>query len=278
MRFLQPLGSWTHSLIAILALPADILPIFGQLLHKQIAANGSIQLTPIRSFKWGWHFRWWTKFNAEEWRILAQSKLKAISPTEGVHSIIHYEGTPEKLTKQGLRVIISLEENMRRSVRQLHKSARISETTAWTYKKELLSSLLTPRIQFTPPNLPETFIFSINTTKPDTINYITQLVQLLPSYQIFSLAPIKTKKSSDTNLSMLCAVSLPKGGLVELTANLPSALSYHSAYYATPSLFSASQVPRIKGLPLALFNSTSQEWLCGPKLLESLFDIESSRT
>ncbi len=273
MRLLQPLGSRDHNLIAILTLPPNALPTFEQLLHKHIVTNGSIQLTPIIRFGWGWHFRWWRKFNVEEWKILAQSKLKTIPLTEGTHSYVHYQGPPEKLTKQGLRVIITLEENMRRSIRQLHKSARISETTAWTYKKEVLNTFLTPRIHFIPSSLPETFIFSINTTKPETINHIIQLVQLLPFYQIFYLAANETEKTSTTTPAIFCAVSLPRGGLIELAASLPNTLALHNAKYAAPSQLSASQIPRIRGLPLALFNSTNQEWLCGSKLFEALFSF-----
>jgi hypothetical protein len=101
----------------------------------------------------------------------------------------------------------------------------------------------------------------------------TQLVagiRLLPMSQAWHLTPLKNQNPS----SLLITLNFPQGALIPFTNALQEVTNFYEAIESIP-LLTLEQLPLIHELPLALFKTVGQEWLCSSMLLESIFRASS---
>ncbi|MFX1319270.1 MAG: MarR family transcriptional regulator [Promethearchaeota archaeon] len=254
-------------LYAIIVLPNSAISDFQQLLEQwQETVELSPQLFQINQFDRGWNFTYWKEFPSEEWKILASSSLRPEGSQFNIISSIHYQPPAIKLTREGLRTLLILENDMRFSQRKLAQLAQTSVTTATTYHNRLIPKVITPYLRFEKPPLPEGLITLIHCPSKDSCNQMIAGIRLLPMFQAWHL-----KSLMKPNLStLLVTLNLPQGALIPFTKALQDVTSFYDAIEFNP-LLSDYQLPQIHELPLALFKTVGQEWLCSSMLLESLF-------
>jgi len=254
-------------LYAILALPDSAVFDFQRLLGQwQEIAELSPQLFKINMFDRGWNFTYWKEFQPEEWKILASSSLRPEGSQLNIVSSIHYNPPPIKLTREALRTLLILENDMRISRRQLAQQAQTSVTTATSHHNRLIPEVITPYLHFGNPPLPEGLMTLIHCPSKDSCTQLIAGIRLLPMFQAWHLTPLKNPNLS----ALLVTLNLPQGALVPFTNALQAVTSFYDAIEFIP-LLTANQLPQIHELPLALFKTVGQEWLCSSILLESLF-------
>ncbi|MFX1564119.1 MAG: hypothetical protein ACFFDP_12515 [Promethearchaeota archaeon] len=275
MYLLSPLTSMGTGIVAIFTIPEKISSLFHQKATKwSIQTSANMILANINRFEWGWNFHWWQQFTIDEWQILSQSRLRETPSPKRLTKEITYEGKVVKLTPEILRALYVLEKDVRVSARQLAKNASISLTTAGNYLKKFISTLLVPRIHMTPNQLCETIIFLISAPTINHLVEVTKLLRLLPQYQCWHLQPpIIQGRLKRTTPSLLCAASLPKGGLVPFATSLPDILKTKGVSLTSPHFISPSLPHRIRELPISLFDPSMKEWVCPSKILEELFKL-----
>jgi hypothetical protein len=226
----------------------------------------STQLHRISQYEWGWDFAYWTGFLPVEWKILASSSLRLENSESNFTNFIQYNEPSIKLTREALRVLLILQTDMRVSQRQLAKDAQTSVTTAANHYNRLIPDIITPYMEFTHPPLPEGTFLTVDTSAVDNANELLAGIRLLPGFQIWHLAQSSTQEPS----SFLISVKLPEGGLVPFSAAFEEVTSFYEVIPSLPQIVS-HQLPQVHELPLALFKTVGQEWMCSPSLLESLF-------
>jgi response regulator of citrate/malate metabolism len=271
---LSPLTSMNTGMMAVFALPEKVVPNFiNQVRRWSAETNANLMLAKIHRFEWGWNFRWWQKFMSEEWQILSRSQLRETTSPKGYNKNITYEGETVKLTNEILRAIIALEKNIQISTRNLAKTMGVSATTAGNYLKQLISTLLVPRIYINPIHLCENIIFLSSASTLNHLGRVAKYLRLLPLYQFWHLEqPIFQAYQKLATPSLLCTASFPKGGLVPFTTSISNILKEKDATLASQQ-FILPSIPRpVQGLPIALHDSSKHEWICPPKLLEELFE------
>ncbi|MHA2406305.1 MAG: winged helix-turn-helix domain-containing protein [Candidatus Hermodarchaeia archaeon] len=266
-RLHAPQSPASTTLYAIIALPERIIPDFLNLLDKwKKDTQLSTQLHRISQYEWGWDFAYWTGFLPVEWKILASSSLRPESSESNFTNSIQYEDPVIKLTREALRVLLILQNDMRVSQRQLAKDAQTSVTTAANHYNRLIPDVITPYTGFTHPPLPEGTLLTVDASVTDNANELLAGIRLLPGFQIWHLAQSSTQEPS----SVLITVNLPEGGLVPFLAAFEEVSSFYEVIPSLPQIVS-HQLPHVHGLPLALFKTVGQEWMCSSSLLESLF-------
>jgi len=274
-QLLSPLSIMNTGLFAIFTIPKNVVSTF----HHQAAKwlkqkNAYFVLSNIHRVEWGYNFLWWHKFKASEWDVISQSQLRERPPLNDINKGITYEGKVAKLTHEILRALLTLEKNFRISTRHLAKNVGVSVTTAGTYLKQLIPNLIIPRLQMTPKQLSENIILIISAKTSNSLIEVTEYLRLLPAYQFWYLQPpIIQDKQEHSEPSLLCAASLPKGGLVPFLTSLSNILKIKGATLAAPHFISALIPNSIRELPIALFDSSKEEWICPPNLVEELFKI-----
>ncbi len=256
---------------AILALPEKAIPDL-QLHLDQWKENVGVstQLLRINQFEWGWDFTYWKVFQPDEWKILASSYLRPEGSEFSVTTSIRYEKPPIKLTREALRILLILQDDVRISQRQLARKAQTSVTTAANHHSRLIPDVITPYIGFVNPPLPEGAIISVTCPSTETCNQLLAGIRLLPASQVWHLISAQTGDPT----TLLIAANLPQGGLVPFTAALQEVTSFYETSVSLP-LITANQLPQIHQLPIALFKTVGQEWMCSSALLESLFNPTS---
>ncbi len=269
-RLHAPITSMNSLLYAILALPPKSIPEFLIHMNKWMKKTSAVtQLIRINQFDWGWYFPYWNRFSPIEWNILASSQLHDKDIESSVRSSLAYEGKALRLTREALRIIITLQDNYRLSQRQLAKKAHTSVTTAANYHNKLVPAVLTPKIEFLNPPLPEGMISTIYDLSPDSLHQLVRGLRLLPSYQIWHLSSNLDKQESPTT-GLFFVSSFPSGGLIQFLNVLNNVLHYYNATTSIP-LITTQHLPQIHGLPIALYKTVGQEWICSNMLLESVF-------
>lgn len=275
-RLTRPAPVVGSSIYAMLTLPPKMIPSFQRYFGEWTENNAfSAWLARINAYEWGWYFRWWTAFSPEEWLLFANSHLRKIKKPNGVNKHLEYQGKQFRLTREALRVLVTLEKNMRISQRQLAKAAQTSVTTASNYYSRFIPDIITPAPELTTSPLAEALTFTI-TSQP--LLYNEQLLasyRLLPTYKIWHLASIKeANRTFQSPPFTLVSTSLPKGGVVQFTTALSKATVHHNAVVNIIRL-SNLPAPRLQRLPFALFKTAGQEWTI-PKdeyLSQELFKI-----
>lgn len=249
------------SIFAIVTLPPKIIPSFQRYFREWTEHNAfSSWLARINAYEWGWYFRWWTMFSPEEWLLFANSHLRKIKKPNGVNSYLEYQGKQFRLTREALRILVTLEKNMRISQRQLAKVANTSITTASNYHSRFIPDIITPAPELLTSPLVEALTFTI-TSQPLLYNeQLLASIRLLPIYQIWHLRSIKdSNRTFQAPPHTLVTTSLPKGGGVQFTTALSKATAHHNAVVNIIRL-SNLPTPRLQGLPFALFRTAGQEW------------------
>ncbi len=266
-RLHAPLSATNTILYAILALPESVISDFLHYLDRwKEDLRLSTKVYRINQFEWGWDFNYWEEFNPIEWKILASSNLRLGGSESSVTTSLDYEKPSIKLTREALRVLLILQKNTRISQRQLAKIAETSLTTAANQYGRLIPEIITPYIKFSRPPLPEGIINLVNCSSEESCNQLIAGIRLLPSFQIWQLTDLKNEERS----TLLITVNLPIGGLVPFTNALHEVTDFYEAVESIP-LIASKQLPQIHELPIALFKTVGQEWICSPTLLESLF-------
>lgn len=266
-RLHAPQSPASTTLYAILALPEGIIPDFLHLLDRwRKDTQVSAQLLQISQYEWGWDFAYWTEFLPVEWKILASSSLRPEGSESNSTNSIRYEDPSIKLTREALRVLLILQNDMRVSQRKLAKDAQTSVTTAANHYNRLISDIITPYTGFTRPPLPEGTLLTVDASTVENANELLAGIRLLPGFQIWHLAQSPTQEPS----SFLIMINLPKGGLVPFLAAFEEVTGFYETIPSLPQIVSR-QLPQVHELPLALFKTVGQEWMCSPSLLESLF-------
>jgi DNA-binding MarR family transcriptional regulator len=258
-------------LYALLALPTNVIHDFHRYLEKWKETSGlPTQLFRINQFEWGWNFTNWIEFRPVEWKILASSFLRPEKLESSTTMSIKYELPSIKLTREALRVLLILQNDMRISQRQLAKEAQTSVTTAGNHYNRLIPPIITPYIGFEHPPLPEGIITLITCPSMESCNQLVAGIRLLPVFQVWHLSPT----SNNDQLALLLTVNCPQGGLVPFATTLGEVVSFYEAVESIP-IIASKQLPQIRELPLALFKTVGQEWICSSMLLESLFNPTS---
>ncbi len=258
-------------LYAILALPERaIVDFMHHLDHWRKTTGLSAQLFQINQYEWGLDFTYWDEFLPVEWKILSSSSLRPEGSETSICTSLHYEKSPIKLTREALRILLILQTDMRISQRQLAKNAQTSVTTVTNHHNRLIPEVITPYLRFSNPPLPEGFITMVNNSSPDIMNQLLAGIRLLPAFQAWHLTSLAPKGSS----SILLTVNLPRGGLVPFTAAFHEVTGFYEVVESIPQI-AVKQLAQIHELPLALFKTVGQEWMCSPALLESLFNPTS---
>jgi hypothetical protein len=256
--FASVIGS---SIYAMITLPPKIIPSFQRYFGEWASHNAlSSWLARISAFEWGWYFRWWTSFSSEEWLCFTESNLRKINNPEGANNHMQYQGTQFRLTREALRILVTLEENMRISQRKLAKVAQTSITTASNYYSRFIPDIIKPFPELTTTPLSEVLTFSITSQPLLSNRQLIASYRLLPAYQIWHLTSINEAKGSFQSPPFtLVSTSLPKGGGVQFTTALSKAASQHNAVV---NIIRLSHTPaiRLQRLPFALFKTVGQEW------------------
>jgi DNA-binding MarR family transcriptional regulator len=266
-RLHAPQAPASTTLYAILALPERTIPEFLRLLNKwKKDAQVLTQLLRIGQYEWGWDFAYWTEFLPVEWKILASSSLRPEGSESNFTNFIRYEEPSIKLTREALRVLLILQNDMRISQRQLAKDAQTSVTTAANHYNRLIPDIITPYTGFTHPPLPESSLITVDASSVESAKELLAGIRLLPGFQIWHLTQSPTQVPS----SFLITVNFPEGGLVPFLAAFEEVSSFYEIIPRLPQIISR-QLPQVHELPLALFKTVGQEWMCSSPLLESLF-------
>ncbi|MFX1563947.1 MAG: hypothetical protein ACFFDP_11650, partial [Promethearchaeota archaeon] len=272
-HLLSPLSIMDTGLFAIFTIPKNVVMAFHNQAAKWLTQKSySFVLSNIHRFEWGYNFHWWKQFNAGEWDVISQSRLREPTPLNGINKGITYEGKVVKLTPEILRTLMTLEKDLRISTRQLAKNAGVSIATAGNYLKQFIPTLIIHRLQMAPKQLCENIILVISAHTTNTLVEVATYLRLLPAYQFWYLQPPMVQdKPEHSTPSLLCAASLPKGGLVPFATSLSSILKTKDAALATPHSILPSLPHSIRELPIALFDTSKGEWICPQNLVEELF-------
>lgn len=269
-RLSAPISFTGTTLYALLTLPNTAIPDFQQYLGTWTANRGSTtKLAKISLYEWGWYLPYWTQIPLDEWRILARSALREMDPTQGLNTQLVYQGTSMRITREALRVILTLQENMRISQRQLAKEAQTAVTTAANYYNRFFSQVITPSVEITKSPLQEIMIFTINRMGGQLDTSILNSLRLFPAYQIWHLSSIEENSRTDKP-GLLVSAGFPSGNLVPVNRVLNEIINQFNAVASIP-LISNAFLPRVHGLPIALFKTVGQEWICPSTLMEPLF-------
>lgn len=256
----------------ILALPNHIISDFSQMIDEWKEKTGLYSsIRKIIHFEWGWHFHWWNYFSSEEWQILSASQLRDVTSPLGLYTDIKYGGRPIRLTKEALRVLVALEENTRLSTRRLAQTAQISITTASSHRTRFIPSILKPTLALNNSTLNEVLEFTITCSSSIHLDKLARIFQILPAYQMWQLIPLSEAERKERSAQMmLITVALTKGGIGQISSVLQKVLHHQGALLSNLNI-SNSFIPRIHGVPFALFSPAGQQWVCPHNLIESLF-------
>ncbi|MFW9831348.1 MAG: MarR family transcriptional regulator [Candidatus Thorarchaeota archaeon] len=258
-------------LYAILTLPHATVPNFLDRL-KNWTNNHRINadLAEISSYEWGWYFPYWSRVPIDEWEILAMSSLREIDPDHSVNMQITYTGPLTKITQEALRVIVKLQGNMRISHRQLAKEARTSITTVSKYFNRLIPHMIVPSVEIIKSPLQETMTFTISCLSGQLDSSIPASFRLFPAYQIWKLSPSKYEQRVKKP-DVLISIGFSSGNLIPIYYSLNRVISQYNCIATTP-LISDTFLQQIHELPIALFNTTTQEWMCPSRIIEPIFE------
>ncbi|MFX1508674.1 MAG: winged helix-turn-helix domain-containing protein [Promethearchaeota archaeon] len=256
---------------AIISLPESALIHFCQYMELWKQESGvASELYRINRFEWGWEFDSWKEFLPTEWKIMASSHLRSEKSETSLHTSLDYTEPRIKLTREALRILLILQHDMRISQRQLATRAETSVTTAANHYNKLIPHVITPFFTYANPPLPEGFITAVHSSSIESLRQFLDGIRLLPAYQAWHLSSLDSEESA----SVLLNINLPQGGLIPFLTVFPEVTSYYDLIPTLPVLTSRS-LPQIHGLPLALFKTVGQEWMCSTSLLESLFRLQS---
>ncbi len=270
IRLHAPKKGMRESLYAILTLPSETIPIFQDQLFKWgDHTKARTQLTAINQFDWGWNLHFWNQFSRDSWKILASSILRKNGMKECPHNFIKYQGRKEKLTREALRIIVTLENNMRISQRQLAIRAQTSLTTASKFYSQFVPNILQPNIKLSNPHIGEIAIFSVSSQSFQLEQQLLDGLQLLPTYQIWRLSQL-SKNQLTNEPQVLVAAGFPPGGLIQFISVLHEILGQYDGTLSTPAV-STTLLTKKSELPFALYKTVGQEWICSPKVIETLF-------
>lgn len=270
-RLNAPESSTNTSLFSLLALPDNAIPKFLDNLKRWEQNTGvSTRLLRVNRFEWGLDFTYWEKFLPVEWKILASSVIRSEGSEFSAINSIRYETDPVKLTREALRVLLILQNGMRISQRQLAETAQISITTAANHYNRFIPDVVTPYLGFTNPPLPEDVVVLVNCFSTESCKQLMAGLRLLPAFQVWHLGAKQNEKPT----KFLLTVNLPLGALVPFSTVFQEVINFHDAVQSTPLIIS-EKLPQIHELPLALFKTVGQEWICSSMLLESLFSSAS---
>lgn len=257
---------------SILVLPPEAV----QLLQKRLTSWASrnrlfLLLAPVHQYGWGWNASWWSRIPLAEWQLIARSRLRVSPPPNTIHGEITYSGPSDSLSVEALQVLVALEENPLLSVRRLAQACHLSSSASWNHRRRLLPAILTPRLHLQPRPLCEALILSIAAPQDgDTPQEeLISLLRLLPAYQIWRLGEPLASPTDLPAPTLLVATALPKGGAVPLAHSLPNALKARGAHSGLLHI-AKSLLPRIHGLPIALYDNTKRRWMATPRLLDQL--------
>ncbi len=266
-RLNVPVSLTSTTLFSLLALPDNAIPKFLHNLEQWEQDTGvSTRLFRVNRFEWGLGFTYWEKFSPVEWKILASSVLRSEDSKFSSINSIRYETDSVKLTREALRVLLILQNNMRISQRQLAETAQTSITTAANHYNRFIPDVVTPYLGFTNPPLPESVIVLVECFSTESCKHLIAGLRLLPAYQVWQLATKQDEKPT----KFLLTVNLPLGALVPFSTVFQEVINFHDSVQITPLIIS-EKLPQIHELPLALFKTVGQEWICSSMLLESLF-------
>ncbi|MFX1566187.1 MAG: hypothetical protein ACFFCH_09365 [Promethearchaeota archaeon] len=256
---------------ALLALPEYALTDFCQEMNlwKQKTQVAS-ELYRINRFEWGIEFDYWNSFLPIEWKIMASSNLRSEESETSVHILLDYSEPKIKLTREALRILLILQKDMRISQRQLATHAETAVTTAANQYNRLIPKVVTPFVEFAHPPLPEGLISLVHCSSRESYDQFLEGMRLLPAYQAWHLSPLDSKEAS----SILLSANLPQGSVIPFLAVFPEVASFYESVFSLPVL-TARSIPQIHELPIALFKTVGQEWMCPSTLLSSLFNPQA---
>ncbi|MFX0168769.1 MAG: winged helix-turn-helix domain-containing protein [Candidatus Hodarchaeota archaeon] len=275
VRIQTPLTLTNPTLYAILILPEKTITGFWDYLQKWTQKTKTTAiLRQITAFEWGWSFRYWNKFPLDDWSILARSTLRRKKSPDMVNIQLEYEGPPLKLRREALRVIVTLQNNMRLNQRQVAEKAQTSVTTASNYITQLTPTIIKPYLGLSNTPLQETMITDIQPQEQHFDKQLLSSLRLLPIYQIWHLSSLKSQLTS-AEPALLLTAGFPKGGLVPFIKTLPLIAAHYGTTVSSPTIIS-SLLPQIHGIPHALFQTMEQEWTCPAALLEDLFHLNTN--
>jgi hypothetical protein len=273
IRIQTPLTLTNPTLYAIIILPHNALSRFSSALTEWARRTKSTStLMQIKTFEWGWAFRYWNQFPLDDWSILARSTLRRKKSPDLVNIQLQYDGSPLKFRREALRIIITLQNNMRLNQRQVAEHAQTSVTTAANYISQFIPKIIKPYLGLSNTPLLETMVTDIQMEdiQPDT-QLLTSL-RLLPAYQIWHLAPLPGQ-ATDSDPRLLLAAGFPKGGLVPFIKTLPLIAAHYGSTISSPTIIS-SLLPQIHGIPHALYQTQGHEWTFSKPMLEDLFHLK----
>ena len=273
IRIQTPLTLTNPMLYAILILPPKAIPRFSNSLNEWARrTKATPTLMKITAFEWGWAFRYWNQFPLDDWSILARSTLRRKKSPDSVNIQLQYDGTPLKLRREALRIIVTLQNNMRLNQRQVAEHAQTSVTTAANYISKFIPKTIKPYLALSNTPLQETMVTDIQAEELQSIHQILTSLRLLPAYQIWHLTALPGQATS-SDPSLLLAAGFPKGGLVPFIKTLPLIAAHYSSSISSPTIIS-SLLPQIHGIPHALYQTHGQEWTFSKPMLEDLFHIK----
>jgi hypothetical protein len=270
VRIQTPLTLTNPILYAIIILPGKAIPRFSHALKNWAQqTNTTSTLMQITAFEWGWAFRYWNQFPLDDWSILARSTLRRKKSPDLVNIQLEYEGLPLKIRRETLRVIVTLQNNMRLNQRQVAEQAQTSVTTAANYISQFIPKLIKPYLGLSNTPLQETMVTDIQSQDQPLDTQILTSLRLLPTYQIWHLTALEGQATS-SDPTLLLAAGFPKGGLVPFIKTLPLIADHYGTTISSPTIIS-SLLPQIHGIPHALYQTQGQEWTFSTLMLEDLF-------
>ncbi|MDO8056926.1 MAG: winged helix-turn-helix domain-containing protein, partial [Candidatus Hermodarchaeota archaeon] len=273
IRIQTPLTLTNSTLYAILILPPEVISRFSNSLNEWGQRTRSTPtLMQITTFEWGWAFRYWNQFPLDDWSILARSTLRRKKSPDLVNIQLQYDGLPLKLRREALRIIVTLQNNMRLNHRQVAEHAQTSVTTAANYISKFIPKIIKPYLALSNTPLQETMVTDIQPQELQSDNQILTSLRLLPAYQIWHLTALPGHATA-SDPSLLLAAGFPRRGLVPFIKTLPLIAAHYNSSISSPTIVS-SLLPQIHGIPHALYQTHGHEWTFSRPMLEDLFHIK----
>jgi hypothetical protein len=177
-----------------------------------------------------------------------------------------------KLRREALRIIVTLQNNMRLNHRQVAEHAQTSVTTAANYISKFIPKIIKPYLALSNTPLQETMVTDIQPQELQSDNQILTSLRLLPAYQIWHLTALPGH-ATVSDPSLLLAAGFPRGGLVPFIKTLPLIAAHYNSSISSPTIVS-SLLPQIHGIPHALYQTQGHEWTFSRPMLEDLFHIK----